>query len=170
MIGDEEKCNKAIIDALKKRANGAEMVRVLNREELKIEIAKYKNISLKIIKDYQKNAIKIPGYAGNIAKEMDEQVKTGKKVPIGSKAEKVAKDNGSEDFEGSMFGDSQSDAVSMMDEEIPEKVQNKLDKLEEHTTKLNLDLKEKNEKIIELMGELEDVKIQVFARDKSVEL
>jgi hypothetical protein len=35
---------------------------------------------------------------------MDEQVKTGKKVPIGSKAEKV-KDTGSEDFEGSMFGD-----------------------------------------------------------------
>lgn len=47
----------------------------------------------------------------------------------------------------------------MMDEEIPEKVQNKIDKLEDHTTKLNLDLKEKNEKIIELMGELEDVKI-----------
>ena len=58
----------------------------------------------------------------------------------------------------------------MMDEEIPEKVQNKIDKLEDHTTKLNLDLKEKNEKIIELMGELEDVKIQVFARDKSIEL
>lgn len=57
-----------------------------------------------------------------------------------------------------------------MDEEIPEKVANKIDKLEEHTTKLNLDLKEKNEKIIELMGELEDVKIQVFARDKSIEL
>jgi deoxyadenosine/deoxycytidine kinase len=96
-------------------------------------------------------------------------VKTGIKVPIGSKAEKV-KDNGSEDFEGSMFGDSQSEAPSMIEEEIPEKVFNKIDKLEEHTTKLNIDLKEKNEKIIELMGELEDVKIQVFARDKSVEL
>ena len=145
------------------------MVRVLNREELKIEIAKFKNISLKIIKDYQKNGIKIPGYAGKIAKEMDDQVKTGIKVPIGSKAEKV-KDNGSEDFEGSMFGDSQSEAPSMIEDEIPEKVLNKIDKLEEHTTKLNIDLKEKNEKIIELMGELEDVKIQVFARDKSVEL
>jgi hypothetical protein len=58
----------------------------------------------------------------------------------------------------------------MMDEDIPEKVLNKIDKLEDHTTKLNIDLKEKNEKIIELMGELEDVKIQVFARDKSIEL
>ena len=43
------------------------MVRVLNREELKIEIAKYKNISLKIIKDYKINGIKIPGYAKGLA-------------------------------------------------------------------------------------------------------
>lgn len=38
------------------------------------------------------------------------------------------------------------------------------------TTQLNIELKDKNEKIIELLVELEDVKIQVFARDKSVEL
>lgn len=47
------------------------MIKVLNREELKIEIAKYKNIALKITKDYQKNGIKIPGYAGKIVAEMD---------------------------------------------------------------------------------------------------
>ena len=35
---------------------------------------------------------------------------------------------------------------------------------------LNNDLKDKNEKIIELLAEMEDVKIQVFARDKSIEL
>lgn len=35
---------------------------------------------------------------------------------------------------------------------------------------MNIELKDKNEKIIELLAELEDVKIQVFARDKSVEL
>ena len=73
------------------------MVRVLNREELKIEIAKFKNISLKIIKDYQKNGIKIPGYAGKLADEMDQQTKTGTKVPIGSKAEKVEKERGEEE-------------------------------------------------------------------------
>lgn len=106
MIGDEEKCNKAILNALEKQNKGAQVIRVLNREELKIEIAKYKNISLKIIKDYQKNGIKIPGYAGKMAAELDEQIKTGNKIPIGSKAEKTQKDNGSEDFEGSMFGDS----------------------------------------------------------------
>jgi hypothetical protein len=48
------------------------MVRVLNREELKIEISKFKNISLKIIKDYQKNGVKIPGFAGKLAQEMEE--------------------------------------------------------------------------------------------------
>lgn len=90
-------------------------------------------------------------------------------VPIGSKATKVETQSNSEDFEGSMFGDNVSEAPSMM-EEIPEKVQLKLDRLEEHSVKLNLDLKDKNEKLIELMAELEDVKIQVFARDKSIEL
>lgn len=35
---------------------------------------------------------------------------------------------------------------------------------------MNLDLKDKNEKIFELLAELEDVKIEVFARDKSIEL
>ena len=35
---------------------------------------------------------------------------------------------------------------------------------------MNLDLKDKNEKILELMAELEDVKIEVFARDKSIDL
>lgn len=38
------------------------------------------------------------------------------------------------------------------------------------TNLLNIELKDKNEKIIELLAELEDVKIQVFARDKSIEL
>ena len=36
--------------------------------------------------------------------------------------------------------------------------------------KLNLDLKEKNTKMLELLDELEEVRVQVFARDKSIEL
>jgi len=42
--------------------------------------------------------------------------------------------------------------------------------LEDTVVKLNSDLKIKNEKIIELLGELEEVKVLVFARDKSIEL
>ena len=54
--------------------------------------------------------------------------------------------------------------------EIPEKALQKIEKLEENVVKLNLDVKDKNEKIIQLLGELEEIKIQVFARDKSIEL
>jgi hypothetical protein len=36
--------------------------------------------------------------------------------------------------------------------------------------KLNNEVKEKNEKIIELLSDLEEIKIQVFARDKTIEL
>ena len=35
---------------------------------------------------------------------------------------------------------------------------------------MSLDLKDKNENILGLLAELEDVKIEVFARDKSLEL
>lgn len=49
-------------------------------------------------------------------------------------------------------------------------MQERLDQLESQRVKLNLDLKEKNEKIIELLNDLEEIKIQVFARDKSIQL
>lgn len=65
--------------------------------------------------------------------------------------------------------DEQSEA-SVAQGELPEKAQQKIDKLMEKTNQLNIELKDKNEKIIELLAELEDVKIQVFARDKSIEL
>lgn len=35
---------------------------------------------------------------------------------------------------------------------------------------MNLELKEKNEKLLELLEEIEEVRIQVYARDKSIEL
>jgi hypothetical protein len=35
---------------------------------------------------------------------------------------------------------------------------------------LNNEVKEKNEKIIDLLSDLEEIKIQVFSRDKTVEL
>jgi hypothetical protein len=46
VINDEDKCNLAIKKELEK---GPARIRVLSREELKIEIKKYKNISLRII-------------------------------------------------------------------------------------------------------------------------
>lgn len=43
-------------------------------------------------------------------------------------------------------------------------------RLEESVIKLNLELREKNERLLELLEELEEMKIQVYARDKSVAL
>jgi hypothetical protein len=35
---------------------------------------------------------------------------------------------------------------------------------------LNVDIKDKNTKILELLEQIEDLKIQIFARDKSISL
>ena len=51
LVGDEDKCNLAIKRELEK---GPARVRVKSREELKIDIQKYKAISIKIIQDYKK--------------------------------------------------------------------------------------------------------------------
>lgn len=66
--------------------------------------------------------------------------------------------------------DLQIDNAPEEGKEIPEEVQERIDKLEDTICKLNLDLKDKNEKILELLSESEEIKIQVFARDKSIEL
>ena len=49
--------------------------------------------------------------------------------------------------------------IEMATDELPEKVQQKLDKQDEMIVKLNLDMKVKNEKIIELLVDLDEIKI-----------
>jgi hypothetical protein len=129
---------------------------VLTREELKMEIRKYKNISLKIIKDFQATGQKVPGYANKLVQEEN----------AGMDGLKVEKSSNADNLDGESMFEEQSE----IEEEIPEKVQAKLDKLDDLNSKLNIDLKDKNEKILELLSELEEIKIQVFARDKSIEL
>lgn len=68
LVGDEDKCNLAIKRELEK---GPARVRVKSREELKIDIQKYKAISIKIIQDYKKMGQKVPGYAKGLAKTLD---------------------------------------------------------------------------------------------------
>ena len=43
-------------------------------------------------------------------------------------------------------------------------------RLEEKISKLNMDIKNKNEKILELMENIEDLKIALYARDKTISL
>lgn len=149
MIGDEDKCSLAIKRELEK---GPARVRMLSREELKIEVSKYKNISLKIIKEMQRIGQKVPGYANTLAKEMD----SGQNKVIGVTQVKGSESNSNlENFDG----DSMFDAESEMPDELPDKVQAKIDKQEDQIMKLNLDLKVKNEKILELLSDQEEIKI-----------
>jgi len=56
--------------AIKKELEaGPKRIRALSREELKIEVRKYKNISLKIIQEFQNMGQKVPGYAATLAKQ-----------------------------------------------------------------------------------------------------
>ena len=104
---------------------------------------------------------KVPGYAASIVKESEDKnhIEGMKKVK-GSEVDHL------DDFENESMFDGQSEIA----DEIPEKVQIKLDKQDDTICRINLELKVKNEKIIELMVELDEIKIQIFARDKSIEL
>ena len=61
VVNEEDRCDQAIKEALEK---GPKRVRIASREELKIEINKYKNISMRLMEEMKRNSIKIPGYAG----------------------------------------------------------------------------------------------------------
>jgi hypothetical protein len=47
---------------------------------------------------------------------------------------------------------------------------NEKHRLEEQIVKMNIDMKDKNEKILELLELIEDLKIQIYSRDKTVDL
>ena len=69
MIGEdrEDEVNLCI---KKKLTKGPARIRILSREELKIEIKKYKNISLRLMKDYSKaTGKKLPGYVKGLSDE-----------------------------------------------------------------------------------------------------
>lgn len=118
-----------------------------------MEIKKYKNMSLRIVQDMKKQGQKVPGYASNLAKE--------KEGEVGLKAEKS---------EENYDGNSLFDVKSEVPEDLPEKVTLKLSKQEDTITRLNEEINQKNEKFLELLTELDEIKVQVFARDKSIEL
>ena len=42
--------------------------------------------------------------------------------------------------------------------------------LEEKISKLNMDIKNKNEKILDLLENIEDLKVALYSRDKTIEL
>lgn len=59
-IKNEMECDNIILAEINK---GPAMIRVASREELKIEINKYKNLALRLMNELKTNKIKVPGYA-----------------------------------------------------------------------------------------------------------
>lgn len=54
LVGNDMKCDEAIKKALDK---GPKRIRVASREELKMDINKYKNMSLKLMEELKKHGI-----------------------------------------------------------------------------------------------------------------
>ena len=71
LVNHQGKCDEAITAAVEK---GIKRVRIASREELKMEINKYKSISIKAIAELKKHGIKTPAYA---AKANLNEVETG---------------------------------------------------------------------------------------------
>ena len=143
--------------AIKRKLEGpVAKIRVLSREELKIEIQKYKNISLKIIKEFNKTNKKVPSYAKSVEKESG--------LGVGLKEEKDIEVDASEQ-ESSMFehGDDLPD-------DLPQPAKDEIERHKEEVVKMKNEVKNKNEKLIDLLTEMEEVKVLVHARDKQIEL
>ena len=60
LVNDKDACNTAIKDALDK---GPKRIRIASREELKMDINKFKAISLRCIAELKNKGIKIPAFA-----------------------------------------------------------------------------------------------------------
>ena len=94
----------------------------MSREELKIEIKKYKQISLKIIGEFNKMNKKVPGFAKGLEKEAKEANGLGE----GMKVEKSAAAIDDSVAESSMFEDG-----SELPDDLPPAATDKIERLEE---------------------------------------
>ena len=93
--------------AIKKELEkGPARIRVLSREELKIEIKKYKNISLKIIKEFKRTGGKIPAYAKGLETEA-----ANPNAQLGEGLKKMKSEASGENFDGESMFEVQSEIV-----------------------------------------------------------
>jgi len=146
VVNSEDQCDTAIKNELEK---GPKRIRVISREELKIEIRKYKNMTLRLLEVLKQHGIKAP--AGI-------KVDQSSNAAAGYKEEQALSQM---DATGALEEEEKVDGQSLAEEK---------ERLEEQLVKLNLEMKNKDEKILELLEEIEDHKVQVYSRNKAVEL
>ena len=168
VVNSEDRCDAAIAQAFN---SGPKRVRIAAREELKIEVNKYKNISLRLMDEIKRHGLKAPGYA---AKANLSEPETGlreeaeQKPGLGTGG---ALDHLEVESAGVSHMDVGGDGMSVASgEATPDQLLAEKHRLEDVVVKLNIEAKDKNEKILELLENIEDLKIQVYSRDKSVEL
>ena len=61
-VNDEDACDSKIREFLEK--SGPKQIRIASGEELKMEINKNKNISMRLMTEMNRNNLKVPSYAG----------------------------------------------------------------------------------------------------------
>lgn len=163
-VNQEDRCDIAIKRALEK---GPKRIRIASREELKMEINNFKNVSLRLVQQLKNNGLKVPSFAANAALEVKE---------TGVRIEAEGKENGGAidhlemvsvgDSNLSMGGEGLEDSGIATDQQlITEK-----HRLEQKIVDMNNEMNEKNQKIMELLDLIEDLKIQIYARDKTVDI
>lgn len=161
LVNSEDRCDQAIKQELDK---GPKRIRVASREELKMDINKYKNMTLRLLEILVQNKIQKPSWA-KIDQVAGSGLKEDKNLPGGgfdiNNMSANASQNGDADGNAGVEGGFEMNNEELMQEK---------ERLEDQIVKLNMEVKDKNEKLLELLDELEEVKIQVYARDKSIQL
>lgn len=154
----EDQCDLAIKKALEK---GPKRIRVASREELKMDIQKYKNIALKLIELLKANKINVPASL---------RVEAKAAIGVGLREEKKVTDPINADL-ASVGGNTLMDASMGGDSEaLNEDARAIKERYESRMVELKTELNEQNEQLLKLIEEKEEQKIQIFAREQSIEL
>ena len=152
-VNQEDRCDIAIKRALEK---GPKRVRIASREELKMEINNFKNVSLRLVQQLKTNGLKVPSFAQSAALEVKE---TGFRIEAEEKENGGAIDHlemvsiGESNL--SMGGEGLEDSGIATDQQLI----NEKHRLEQKIVEMNKEMNEKNQKIMELLDLIEDLKI-----------
>ena len=163
-VNQEDRCDIAIKRALEK---GPKRVRIASREELKMEINNFKNVSLRLVQQLKTNGLKVPSFAQSATLEVKE---TGVRIEAEEKENGGAIDHlemvsvGESNL--TMGGEGLEDSGIATDQQLI----NEKHRLEQKIVEMNKEMNEKNQKIMELLDLIEDLKIQVYPRDKTVDI
>lgn len=138
-------------------------VRIASREELKLEVQKYKNAYLNLQQAWKKTGQKVPSFAKQSGLE---------KVEDGWRPDDKQRDLALDHLETQSNADSHITVPNDFNpnDASPDDLHNQISKLEEVVSVRNQELQQKNNKLLDLMQNLEDMKIEIYSRDKTIQI